>query len=151
MKKAMVIFLGLAVAGCQNFEVEKVKQGANRPPVHDLVAEKAKEHNVPKQLALAIVQIESRFKPNAVNKNNYGLGQISCGAARSYGLKGPCFTLLDPAVNLQYSMIYLQKALVKADNNWCYAATLYHRGLNKTPQISPYCLTVLKTALLTKP
>lgn len=151
MKKVLIVALGLALAGCQNFEVEKVKDGASHRHMKELVAEKAKEHNVPKQLALAIVQTESKFNSHVVNKNNYGLGQISCRTAKGYGFTGPCFTLLDPAVNLKYSMSYLKHALDKSHNNWCYAATLYHRGLGRTPKESAYCVTILRVALLTKP
>ena len=150
MKKTIAVALGLALGGCQNFELEKPKEGIHRLPIRELVAEKATEHHVPKQLALAIVHVESKFQPNVVNKNNYGLGQISCRTAKGVGFNGPCFTLLDPNVNLNYSMTYLNKALKRADGNWCHAATLYHRGLGNKPKDSPYCRTIMRAALLTK-
>jgi soluble lytic murein transglycosylase-like protein len=151
MKKTILVTLGLALGGCQNFEIEKARQGVYRPPIRELVAEKAKEHHVPKQLALAIIHTESKFEPNVVNKNNYGLGQISCGTAKGVGFKGPCFTLLEPSINLTYSMTYLNQALKRSDGNWCHAATLYHRGLGNKPKESAYCRTIMRAALLTKP
>ena len=95
MKKAIVVAVSLALGGCQSFEIERAKEGTHRPPMRELVAEKATEHHVPKQLAMAIVHVESKFQPNVVNKNNYGLGQISCRTAKGMGFNGPCFTLLD--------------------------------------------------------
>jgi soluble lytic murein transglycosylase-like protein len=151
MKKAIVVSLSLALGGCQTFEIEKARPGIHQPPIRELVAEKAKEHAVPRQLAMAIVHVESKFEPNVVNKNNYGLGQISCRTAKGVGFNGPCFTLLDPKVNLTYSMTYLKMALDKADGNWCHAATLYHRGLGNKPKESAYCRTIMRAALLTKP
>jgi soluble lytic murein transglycosylase-like protein len=151
MKKAIVVAVSLALSGCQTFEVERAKEGTHRLPVRELVAEKAKEHHVPKQLAMAIVHVESKFQPNVVNKNNYGLGQISCRTAKGVGFNGPCFTLLDPSVNLTYSMTYLNLALKRSDGNWCHAATLYHRGLGNKPKESAYCRTIMRAALLTKP
>ena len=151
MEKALIVALGLSLGGCQAFSIEKVRQGIHQPPVRDLVEQKANEHAVPKQLAMAIVHTESKFEPLVVNHSNYGLGQISCRTAKGVGFNGPCFTLLDPSVNLKYSMTYLKMALDKADGNWCHAATLYHRGLGNKPKESAYCRTIMRAALLTKP
>ena len=86
MKKAIVVAVSLALGGCQSFEIERARQGIHQLPMRELVAEKAAEHHVPKQLAMAIVHVESKFEPNVVNKNNYGLGQISCRTAKGVGL-----------------------------------------------------------------
>jgi soluble lytic murein transglycosylase-like protein len=150
MKKTLIVAFGLSLGGCQAFNVEAPKAGLYSLSMPDLVAEKAKEHGVPKQLAMAIVHVESKFEPLVTNHGNYGLGQISCRTAKGVGFNGPCFTLLDPKVNLTYSMTYLNLALKRSDGNWCHAATLYHRGLGNKPKESAYCRTIMRAALLTK-
>jgi len=117
-------------------------------PVKTLIEEKiyikSTLHNVPYELAHSVVKVESKFKPNSIGHGGtYGLGQIKCGTAKSIGFKGECKKLLDPDVNLEYTMIYLRKALDISKNNECHAATLYNRGLMNKPKSSTYCKKVL--------
>lgn len=119
------------------------------PIIHNSLIEekifmKANTHEVPHNLAYSVVKVESRFNPRVIGKDGtYGLGQIKCGTARGIGFKGDCKKLLDPDTNLEYTMIYLKKALELSNGNECYAATLYNRGLMNKPKTSTYCRKVL--------
>jgi len=110
-----------------------------------LVADAATQHNVPKDFALALVEVESSFRPNVISQGNYGLGQIRCGTARDLGYRGKCRGLLDPKTNLNYSMEYLRLALDAAGGDKCKAAMLYNQGLYAKvgKRKSAYCRKVL--------
>lgn len=138
---ALVIVIGLACAACQSVDAS----GSNsKTPLGQLVAAKAQQHNVPTALAHAIVTKESGYNPRAVSRGNYGLGQIRCSTARGLGFTGSCRDLLDPNINLTYSMSYLREALDKSRGDWCKAATLYNRGINATPRSSAYCRQIIQ-------
>lgn len=144
-KKAIIILGALLCSGCQTVQpVESTTHLSGSPRMHELVVRKAESNAVPPSLALAIVQVESRFNPKAYNQGNYGLGQIRCGTAKGLGQKGPCLTLFDPEVNMDYSMKYLNIALEKSNGDWCHAATLYNRGVGAKPKNSSYCTKVMK-------
>ena len=134
--------MGLAAISCPAYSAERVND--TKPQTVQLVADKAQQYNVPLPLALGIIETESSFNPRAHNRGNWGLGQIQCGTARSLGMKGSCDQLLDPTINLNYSMSYLRAALDVAKDDQCVAATLYNRGLDKKlAKYSRYCVRVL--------
>ena len=139
--KIMVVALGLACAGCQT--TGSVAETNSKSAIVGLVALKAQEHNVPTPLAQAVVSLESGYKPNVVSQGNYGLGQIKCGTARSVGFTGNCRDLLNPDINLEYTMRYLRLAMDKANDDWCMAATVYNGGALSAPRRSAYCRKVL--------
>ena len=145
MKKlATVVALCLACAGCETVSAG----GANysNAPLVQLTADKAHEHNVPSTLAIAVVTLESNWDAKALSQGNYGLGQIKCGTARGIGFTGKCQALLQPEVNLEYSMTYMRMALDQAHDDQCQALTWYNEGLNKAVRTKPsrYCRKVMK-------
>lgn len=137
----MVVALGVACAGCQTTGTVREYNGPRE--IVQLVTDKAQQHNVPPELAHAVVSVESGYNPKALSRGNYGLGQIRCGTAKSIGFSGSCRDLLRPEVNLEYSMIYLRQALDRSKNDWCGAATLYNSGLDNRPRASKYCRKVI--------
>lgn len=142
--KIMVVALLLACVSCKAWG-SSVEKDDSKSTLVQLLADKAKDQNVPFSLAYAIVSVESNFDPRAYSSGNYGLGQIRCGTARGLGFKGKCSALLNPEINLTWSMQYLKLALDTAKGDFCKAATLYNRGTNarvgKKP--SSYCKKVM--------
>jgi soluble lytic murein transglycosylase-like protein len=141
MKKlATVVALCLACAGCNTVSAGGVNY--SNTPLVQLTA----EHNVPSTLAIAVVTLESNWDAKALSQGNYGLGQIKCGTARGIGFNGKCSALLQPEVNLEYSMTYLRMALDQAGGDQCQALTFYNEGLNKTVHSKPsrYCRKIMK-------
>jgi soluble lytic murein transglycosylase-like protein len=145
--KALTILGALLCSGCQTVDPNPITtplKGSKE--LHQIVEEKAKANKVPPKLALALVQYESKFDPKAYHTGNYGLGQIRCSTAREMGKIPSCASLFDPNINMMFSMKYLSKALVKADNDWCHAVTLYSKGLfYKKSKRTPYCEKIMKT------
>lgn len=140
----MVVALGLACAGCQTMGPEA--ETNSRSAMVRLVADKAQKHQVPPSLATAVVKVESGFNPRAYSRGNYGLGQIRCGTARGVGFSGSCRDLLDPEINLEYSMAYLRQAYEAADGDWCGTANKYNGGLGARMKRNRYCKKVLHEA-----
>jgi soluble lytic murein transglycosylase-like protein len=151
MRKLLIPVLGAGIilAGCNTIREEPLN--ISSPPsnykvnskIEDRLKEKTQKHNVPYNLAHSIIYHESKFNHKAIGRGTYGLGQIKCPTAKSLGFKGNCKNLLDIDTNLEYSMLYLRKALDAANNNECYAATLYNRGIGNKPKNSTYCRKIL--------
>jgi len=144
IKMATVVAFCLACAGCQT--VSAGSSNYSNEPLVQLTADKAHQHNVPSSLAIAVVTLESNWDAKALSRGNYGLGQIKCGTARSVGFDGKCSALLQPDVNLEYSMKYMRMALDEAHDDQCTALTLYNQGLGKTLRKKPsrYCRNIMK-------
>jgi soluble lytic murein transglycosylase-like protein len=97
-----------------------------------IVARKAEAHGVAPSLALAVVRIESGFRPTAVNRGNYGLMQIRLGTARSLGYGGTAAGLLQPETNLAFGLRYLAQAHRLAGGDLCGTLMRYQSGLRAT-------------------
>ena len=108
MKKLLLaLVLGCSMSVSASYAKDKPKT-YDTTQIQQLVIQIAERHKVPTNLALAIVELESRYNPNVMGKKNeYGLGQILCSTARSMGMKGKCEQLRDPETNLEYTMLYL--------------------------------------------
>ena len=112
--------------------------------IQNLVTQIAERHNVPKNFALAIIELESQYNPNVTGKKGeYGLGQILCSTARAMGMKGKCEQLHDPEINLEYTMLYLRYGLDLTNNDICKAAFYYGSGKITTSNKTAYCKTML--------
>jgi soluble lytic murein transglycosylase-like protein len=112
--------------------------------IQNLVIQKAERHNVPKDFALAIIELESQYDPNVTGKKGeYGLGQILCSTTRLMGFKGKCEQLHDPETNLEYTMLYLRYALDQTNNDICKAASYYGSGKIPKSNKTAYCRTML--------
>lgn len=146
MNKIMIIpFMGIGIflSACSPMDAQSETLNP-KSVIEEKIYMKAKLHDVPYQFAHSVVKTESRFVPHVIGKDGtYGLGQIKCGTAKGIGFKGECKKLLDPDTNLEYTMIYLRKALELSNGNECHAATLYNRGLMNKPKPSTYCRKVL--------
>jgi soluble lytic murein transglycosylase-like protein len=131
--------LAMLTSACATTEVSPAKN-----LIEEKIYIKSTLHNVRYEFAHSVVKVESRFQPHVIGHGGtYGLGQIKCGTAKGIGFRGECKKLLDPDTNLEYTMIYLRKALDLSKNDECHAATLYNRGLMNKPRPSTYCRKVL--------
>ena len=76
-----------------------------------LIEHHAAENSVPIELAHAMIEIESRFRPNVKGAHGeIGLMQIKPATARLVGFRGSAKALYDPETNIKYGMRYLAKA-----------------------------------------
>ena len=137
-----ILGMAMLVSGCNSIHEEPLNI-PSKSNIHQKIEKAAKKYNVPYKLASSIINVESRYNPNAYGKGTYGLGQIKCNTAKSIGFVGNCKKLFEIDINLEYSMKYLGQALHIAKGNECYAATLYNRGLGNKPKSSTYCRKVL--------
>jgi soluble lytic murein transglycosylase-like protein len=147
---APIMGMAMLVSGCNSIHEEPLKISSSKPTKSEVspnikqkIEKSAKKYNVPYKLASSIIDVESKYDPNAYGRGTYGLGQIKCGTAKGIGFTGNCKNLFDTDTNLEYSIKYLSKALGVANGNECYAATLYNRGLGNKPTSSAYCRKVL--------
>ena len=98
----------------------------------DAIVRHAANHNVPFALANAVVRIESRYNPNARNRANLGLTQISHATARGLGYSGGAAGLFNPETNLTWGIKYLGMAYKMAGGNICGTIMRYQGGLRAT-------------------
>ena len=89
----------------------------------------ATENDVPPEFAHAIVEIESRFRPDVLGRaGEIGLMQIKPATARLMGFRGPAKALFDPETNIKYGMKYLAKARRLGDSTVCGTILKYNAG-----------------------
>jgi soluble lytic murein transglycosylase-like protein len=145
MKKlllALVIGCSMSVSASYAKDTKPTQEQVTQ--IHTLVDTIAERHNVPKDLAHAIVSLESNYNPNVTGKlGEIGLGQIRCKTAKTEGFKGKCTELYNPEVNLEYSMSYLRYALDLTNNDICKAASFYSSGQIPRSNKTAYCRKML--------
>ncbi|EUB96125.1 Lytic transglycosylase catalytic [Rhizobium sp. CF080] len=94
-----------------------------------LIAKYADEYDVPEELALAVVRIESNFRPTAKGSaGEIGLMQIKPATARLMGYRGPDYGLYDPETNIRYGMKYLAGAHELGGGKICGTILKYNAG-----------------------
>ncbi len=94
-----------------------------------LIAKHARAAGVPVRLALAVVEVESGFRPNARGRaGEIGMMQIMPRTARFIGYKGRMKNLYKPSTNLKYGMKYLGKAYRLGGKSTCGAILKYNAG-----------------------
>ena len=110
------------------------------------VIEAARINNIPPNLVMAVIAIESGFNSQARNGGSAGLMQIKTTTARFYGLDAGLGTesLLDPATNIRVATNYLGTAYKRANGNVCLAVSMYNRGLGSRAISRPYCHKVAR-------
>jgi len=108
-----------------------------------LISEYAREYGVPEELAYAVVQIESNFRPTVKGTaGEIGLMQIKPATARLMGYKGPDYGLYDPETNIRYGMKYLAGAHDLGDGKVCGTILKYnagHAAKRMNPVSKRYC------------
>ena len=145
MKKVLLaLVIGVSMSSA-SYAVDTSKNTSfNKSDIQLLVDIIAERHNVPKDLAHAIVSLESNYDPTVTGKlGEIGLGQIRCRTAKSEGFTGKCTELYKPEVNLEYSMAYLRYALDRTNNDICKAASFYSSGQIPRSNKTAYCRKML--------
>lgn len=95
----------------------------------EIVGRYAAQHGVSVELAYAVIQVESNFRPNVTGRaGEVGLMQIKPATARMMGYSGSAKGLYDPEVNIRYGMKYLAKAQAVGDGTTCGTILKYNAG-----------------------
>jgi len=108
-------------------EVEKAAADLTGEPkdIKTLAAETARRHGLDPALVLAVVSVESGFRPDAVSrKGAQGLMQLMPGTARELGVADP----LDPAANLDGGTRHLNALLQQYKGDLKRALAAYNAG-----------------------
>jgi soluble lytic murein transglycosylase-like protein len=151
MKKLLLaLVLGCSMSVSASYAKDTTKNTTQDTPqytsldIKELVTIYAERHNVPLNLAHAVIYVESGYNPKVMGaKGEYGLGQIRCGTAKEMGFNGKCDDLHDPKNNLEFSMAYLRYALDLTENDTCKAASYYGSGLVPSSNKTQYCKKIL--------
>jgi hypothetical protein len=94
-----------------------------------LVRREAAKQGLPPDLADAVAYVESSYNPEAVGAvGEVGLMQIRPETAAMLGYKGDTASLLQPEINVRYSVTYLVGAWRKTDGDVCRTLMKYRAG-----------------------
>lgn len=127
-----------------------VVDGTLKPtmPFHALVARYSAAYGVPLDLAHAVIQVESRYRPDARGSaGEVGLMQIKPATARGLGFRGATRALYDPETNIRYGMMYLGRARELGGGSVCGTILRYnagHAARRMNPVSRAYCVKVQK-------
>jgi len=116
-----------------------------------LVQDMSEQYKIELPLMLALMKIESNFKPDAISKTGaVGLMQLVSGTARDLGLKVPKYRderrpnmdpnvdeRFDPAKSVRCGAKYLRDMLDKYDGNYVLAVAAYNAGPGKVSKSVP--------------
>ena len=119
-----------------------------------IIAKHAKANGVPVELAMAVVEVESNYKPKARGRaGEIGLMQLLPRTARYIGYEGKMKHLYHPDTNIEYGMKYLGKAYRLGGGTTCGTILKYNAGhaAKKMNRISRhYCRRVQRIMQQTK-
>lgn len=102
---------------------------AVRADLRKLIADEAAADHVPANLALAVVALESEFKPDKHGDDGkLGLFQLRYSIAKALGYKGSAAGLVEPATNVKWGMKYLSGAYTRAGGDTCKTAMKFIAG-----------------------
>jgi soluble lytic murein transglycosylase-like protein len=114
-----------AVRGFVPDEVLDEVAGPASGDVRELAAAAARRHGLDPELVMAVVSVESAFRPQAVSpKGAQGLMQLMPGTARSLGVEDP----LDPAQNLDGGARHLGQLIELYNGDLVRALAAYNAG-----------------------
>jgi soluble lytic murein transglycosylase-like protein len=121
--------LALPLAQVRGYVPDEVLEEVVAAPIgsdlHQLVADAARRHGLDPDLVLAVVSVESAFRPAAVSpKGAQGLMQLMPGTARELGVADP----LDPAANLDGGARYLSTLVARYGGDLTKALAAYNAG-----------------------
>ena len=87
------------------------------------------DYEIPVELVLAVIEVESNYKADAVSKAGaIGLMQVIPEHHEDRMMKLNCLDLFDPYQNVTVGMDYLSKLIDEYDGNFHKALTAYHHG-----------------------
>jgi hypothetical protein len=93
--------------------------------VMGVLIKKARQHQIPINVALALAQIESAFNPFAISSTgDWGLLQIN-----EWSHKFDKQKIFESEINIEMGLAYLQKCYKQA-GSWSMALALYNAGKN---------------------
>ena len=88
---------------------------------------------LPSEVAHAVIEIESNFKPGAIGRDGeIGLMQVLPSTARLMGFRGTNEDLADPATNMKYGVRYLSQAWALSNQDLCMTVMKYRAGHAET-------------------
>lgn len=100
-------------------------EAAKGGDIRALATAAAQRHGLDPELVLAVIAVESNFRPDAVSpKGAQGLMQLMPGTARELGVKDA----LDPAANVNGGALYLKQLLERYDGDMTKALAAYNAG-----------------------
>lgn len=118
--------------------LEEVASAPAGSDLHQLAADAARRHGLDPELVLAVVSVESAFRPTAVSpKGAQGLMQLMPGTARQLGVADP----FDPAANLDGGARYLSALVARYGGDLTKALAAYNAGpgaVDKHRGVPPY-------------
>jgi soluble lytic murein transglycosylase-like protein len=110
-------------------ETPEDRLAIRRTHYQGLIQKYASEYDVPAELALAVVQIESSFRPTVKGSaGEIGLMQIKPATAKLMGYDGAATGLYDPETNIRFGMKYLAGAHELGDGKICGTILKYNAG-----------------------
>lgn len=113
------------------------------------------DYEIPVELVLAVIEVESNYKADAVSKAGAkGLMQVIPEQHEDRMIKLNCPDLFDPYQNVTVGMNYLSELIDRYDGNFHKALTAYHHGpkgandkfFGQGTYQTEYSLKVLETA-----
>lgn len=94
-----------------------------------LIAEEVRRHDLPLEIADAVMRVESGYDPNALGRDGErGLMQVMPPTARLLGFEGTPDELAEPATNVRLGVRYLAGAWKLAGGDVCRALMKYRAG-----------------------
>lgn len=119
-----------AQVGTMSFAARAPLHPGETPALRERINRWADTYEVPRDLFHKVIQRESDYRADALNRAGpyYGLMQILPATARSMGHRGPARELLDAETNLKYAGRYLRGAWLVSGGDMDAAVMWYARG-----------------------